>query len=288
MSGDPWGSANRAAAAAGVTLRALASIEDADRILHVMAETWGSHELMPREMLRALAESGNVPWGAFEGDEMVGYVLGWAGVDPHDGLHLHSHMLAALPGRRHGGVGSALKLAQRAAALDHGVALVRWTFDPLIARNAHVNITKLGACCDRFERDFYGAMSDSLNAGDRSDRLVVRWDLDREPGPRPYPSGARVLVGAEGPPDAPTPIRWAADDPRDDEVVLIGVPRDYAGLRRADEELAREWRQVTGDALARCIGGGARVVAFDADLDGGYPRYALAGAAAVDVMIGDA
>ena len=67
---------------------------------------------------------------------MIGYVLGWAGVDPDDGLHLHSHMLAALPDRRHRGVGYALKLAQRAQALDQGIDLVRWTFDPLVARNA--------------------------------------------------------------------------------------------------------------------------------------------------------
>ena len=96
---------------------------------------------------------------------MVGYVLGWAGVDPEDGLHVHSHMLAALPGRRHAGVGFALKLAQRAMALDQGIQVVRWTFDPLVARNAHFNMSKLGAQCDRFHRNFYGEMGDSLNAG---------------------------------------------------------------------------------------------------------------------------
>ena len=83
------------------------------------------------------------------------------------------------------GLGEALKLAQRAQALDQGIHLVRWTFDPLLARNAWLNVGKLGAVIDGFERAFYGAMQDVLNAGERSDRAFIAWDLRREPGPRP-------------------------------------------------------------------------------------------------------
>jgi predicted GNAT superfamily acetyltransferase len=103
-------------------------------------------------------------------------------------------MLAALPDRRHAGVGTALKLAQRAQALDQGIGVMRWTFDPMVARNAWVNLGKLGVVADRFERSFYGRMEDSLNAGERSDRFTVRWDLDREPRPRTV---ARDRVVAE-------------------------------------------------------------------------------------------
>ena len=78
--------------------------------------TWGGQRI-DREVIRALAASGNVCWGAFDGSELIGFVLGWAGVN-EDGLHVHSHMLAALPDRRHRGVGYALKLAQRAQALE--------------------------------------------------------------------------------------------------------------------------------------------------------------------------
>jgi predicted GNAT superfamily acetyltransferase len=277
MSSDAWERANVAAAAAGITLRGLTALEDSDRIIHVMGATWGEHELMPREMLRALAESGNIPWGAFDGEDIVGYVLGWAGVDAEDGIHLHSHMLAALPGRRHAGVGYALKLAQRAMTLDQGLSLVRWTFDPLIARNAHFNITKLGAQCDRFNRNFYGDMIDSLNAGDRSDRLVVRWELERDPGPWPFPGDRdQVLLRAAGPADLPRPEPSDQAEPTTDGVVRIGVPRDYAALRRVDEGLARAWRDATGEVLSQCFARGLSVVAFDADLEGGYPLYALA------------
>ena len=277
MAGEAWERANQAAASAGVTLQALTSLDDADRLIEVMRQTWGDHDLMPREMVRAIAESGNLPWGAFDGDELVGYVLGWAGVDPEDGLHVHSHMLAALPGRRHGGVGFALKLAQRAMSLDQGIQVVRWTFDPLVARNAHFNLSKLGAHCDRFHRNFYGEMGDTLNLGDRSDRLVVRWDLDREPGPWPFPDGESIqALRAAGPADLPRPERGPEPSMQATGGVRIGVPRDYAAIRSTDSSLAEAWRDATGELMAQCFALGLRVVAFDADLQGGYPTYALA------------
>ncbi len=235
MGTSAWQIAEDAAAKAGVRLRPADRVADREAILQIVQVTWGAEGLMPPEMLVALAESGNVPYGAFEADTMIGYVLGWAGIDPHDGLHLHSHMLAALPARRHRGVGFALKLAQRAQCLDQGVHLVRWTFDPLIARNAWLNLGKLGAVADRFRRDFYGPMSDALNAGDRSDRLVVRWDLDRPPGQRVAPASARRLE----------------------------IPGEYGALRSADPAAAAVQREHVGAGLAAAFDTGAIVAGFD-------------------------
>ena len=165
------------------SLRPLSSLDQFDDAIGIMVATWGAFQLPPREVMTALAHSGNVPLGAYDGERLVGFVLGWAGVD-EEGLHVHSHMLAALPERRHRGVGYALKLGQRAQALDQDIHVARWTFDPLVARNAWFNLGKLGAVADRFGRDFYGEMTDEINRGDRTDRLVVRWDLDPDPAPR--------------------------------------------------------------------------------------------------------
>ena len=271
MSGRAWDRAHAAAGQAGVELWPLISVEDATAILRVMVATWG--EQIPRETIRALAGSGNVPWGAFDGDELVGYVLGWAAVEPVDGLHEHSHMLAALPGRRDGGLGYALKLAQRASCLDRGIALVRWTFDPLVARNAHLNINKLGATCDRFHRDYYGEMPDVINAGDRSDRLVVRWHLEAEPVPAATPTNAVVVVGSDGTADAPRPIVTGEDQGA--EVVSVQIPGDHPALRTADAGLASAWREAVGSALDEFVGGGYEVVAFDPDRHHGRPTYFL-------------
>jgi predicted GNAT superfamily acetyltransferase len=273
VDGPAWALANDAAAKAGVHLRPLTSLDDADSILRVMDATWG--EAIPRETITALAGSGNVPWGAFDGPDLVAYVLGWAAISVADGLHEHSHMLAALPDRRHRGVGYALKLAQRASCLDRGIGLVRWTFDPLVARNAHLNVNKLGATCDRFHRDYYGRMPDVINAGDRSDRLVVRWSLDPgEPVAPAIPEHARLIVRSDGVVEAPVPE--VVGGPDRGEVVGVQVPRDHASLRAADPELGASWREAVGTSLEACFAAGLVVVAFDDDPHGGRPTYFLA------------
>jgi len=185
-----WDLARAAAERAGVVFREMRTVEDADLINEVIDVTWGGQHL-DREVVRALAVSGNVPIAAEADGRVIGFVLGWAGVDA-GGLHVHSHMLAAVPERRHVGVGTALKLAQRAQALDQGIHVIRWTFDPMVARNAWFNFGKLGVVADRFERSFYGEMRDTLNIGERTDRFVVRWDLDREPGQWSVPPGRVV------------------------------------------------------------------------------------------------
>jgi predicted GNAT superfamily acetyltransferase len=269
--------AHRAATAAGVELRPLETVEDADLVAHVAAATWGEEQPVPREMVRALAESGNVPYGAFVRTELIGYVLGWAGVDAAEGLHVHSHMLAAVPDRRHRGVGYALKLAQRAQALDQGIVLVRWTFDPLVARNAYFNLHKLGAVVDRFERAFYGEMTDALNRGDRSDRFFVRWDLRHEPGSRlrAVPGGSAILWRGRG----ETPARVAGVP---GELAIVEIPAEHPELRATRPELARAWRDAVAEVAEACLAAGLVGVEFLRD------RSAYVFARAEDLASADA
>lgn len=250
---DPWTLARDTASAAGVTLTPLITVEDADRINEVIDRTWGGQHL-DREVVRALAASGNVSWGATDGDRIVGFVLGWAGVDDQ-GLHVHSHMLASIPDNRHRGVGTALKLAQRAQALDQRIELMRWTFDPLLARNAWLNVGKLGAVIDGFQRDFYGSMQDSLNAGERSDRAFIAWDLPPEPGPRTPPPADDVVRDADGEPSSMEPAGARA--------VRIAIPREYPELRAADPRRADRWRDAIADAFDYCLHAGLIGLAFD-------------------------
>jgi len=230
---DAWELARDAGRTAGVELRPCDGIADAPAILEVMAATWGEAPLLPAEMIRALEHSGNGPIGAFEGERLIGYVLGWAGIDDR-GLHVHSHMLAARPDRRHAGVGYALKLAQRADSLDRDVHVVTWTFDPLVARNAHLNLTKLGAVVERFDRAFYGEMRDEINRDDRTDRFTVRWDLDPEPGP------------------------WLPGE----DATEIAVPAEYLDLRAGDPAAARRWRDETAARFEDELAPGRHAVAF--------------------------
>ena len=241
-----------------MNLRPLFELDQFDDAIGIMVATWGEFQLPPREVMTALAHSGNVPLGAYDGERIVGFVLGWAGVD-EGGLHVHSHMLAALPERRHRGVGYALKLGQRAQALDQDIHVARWTFDPLVARNAWFNLGKLGAVADRFGRAFYGEMTDEINRGDRTDRLVVRWELDPAPAPTAGPEGLPTVLAADGDPDAPVPARVGAR--------FRGGGRRGASrarrLRRRDAELASRWRDAAAEALEACFGAGLIVGAFD-------------------------
>jgi len=255
--------ASSAAEAAVVVIRPLTSLEDIDVAIQVAIETWGEYQLPPRELLRAMQESHSVLQGAFRGNVLVGFGFGWWGLDD-DGWHLHSHMVAVLPGLRSSGIGYALKLAQRAACLDEGVTRVRWTFDPLQSRNAWFNISKLGASADAFHREFYGAMTDELNVGDRSDRLVVRWDLkSADDDIVDLAADTSVLVtvlGREGEGELVGPVR--GDRPTAGRPARVMIPREYAALRATDPELGQTWRDASADAFDACLAAGLQVVGF--------------------------
>ena len=259
MPPEAWSLANGAARRAGVDIRPLVDLDDAAAINDVIRATWGPSSVVAPEFLRAFQASGNTPLGAVREGRVIGFVLGFLG--PADGVHVHSHMLAVLPEHRATGAGHALKLAQRAWALDAGVGVVRWTFDPLQAANAHFNLMKLGAVADRFFRHFYGEMSDDLNRGERSDRLEVRWDLERNPGSRDArPDAPWIVLSRESADDAARPSE--VRPPRGAPTATVEIPPDYAALRREHPELAARWREAAGDALEACVAAGMEAVAF--------------------------
>jgi predicted GNAT superfamily acetyltransferase len=126
-----------------------------------------------------------------------------------------------------------------------------------VARNAYFNLHKLGAVADRFERNFYGEMSDALNRDDRSDRLVVRWTLDREPGPR-----------GVGRPGNDVVLRREDERPRivgkpSGALAVVEVPPDHGALREHDPALAASWREAVAEVVEACLGRGMVAHAFD-------------------------
>jgi predicted GNAT superfamily acetyltransferase len=262
---DAWTAATRAASATGVELRPLPDLAHCDLVNRVIERVWGAQELPP-ELLRALQHAGCVLIGAApRGDrELVGFVLGFAGYA--GGPHLHSHMLATVPEWQSRGVGFALKLAQRAAALDIGLDDVRWTYDPLLARNAWFNLVKLGATATAFLPEFYGEMTDLLNAGDRSDRFEVRWPLRSARvlsaaagAAAPEPRTGPAILETAGDPDAPVPVRTSA---RPEAGATVAIPSDYPRLRRSDPGLGARWRDAAAAAFRECFDAGLRAVAM--------------------------
>jgi predicted GNAT superfamily acetyltransferase len=265
--GPAWELVRTAAHRSGVSIVPLEELNDADRVRAVIEAVWGEQDL-PREMLRAFQHAGSVLFGAEANGELVGFVMGFAGLA--DGLHVHSHMLAAVPGWQDRGIGYVLKLAQRAECLDRGIDEVRWTFDPLVARNARFNLVKLGAEAFRLLPDFYGEMSDRLNRGDRSDRFDVRWRLSsdrveqalRGTLDRVVP-GESVLeaVGETATDDSEPKLTGVSPAPG----ARVAIPADHQGIKARDPALARRWREASAEAFRVCFDEGLVATWFDRD-----------------------
>lgn len=147
---------------------------------------WSDLELMPMRFFVVSRHIGGLVLGAFDGSNLVGFLSAIPGI--RDGKpYWHSHMLAVATGQRDSGIGTQLKSAQKEHALQRGIRLIEWTFDPLVSRNAYLNIEKLGVIVRRYYPSFYG---------DDSDRLIAEWWLDR---PRPALNGElrRVSISAD-------------------------------------------------------------------------------------------
>jgi predicted GNAT superfamily acetyltransferase len=245
-----------AAGAAGVSLAPVEGMEGALRAAAVVEALWGPGQLPP-SLVRAFEHAGTVILSAESAGELVGLVLGFPGLD--EGLHMHSHILGVLPKLQSRGIGYALKLGQRAGCLDLGIGEARWTYDPLVVRNARFNLLRLGVVATRFLAGFYGEMDDEINRGDRSDRFEVRWHLESRRvhralrGELPEPSRGPVLLEAEGDPGAPRPRETGASP---EPGAVIGVPLDYHELRGRDPSLGAAWRDASARAFQACFQAG--------------------------------
>lgn len=218
-------------------VRTIHSPDEMEAASHVLMQVWGTTTpLVAREMLRAVEHSGGYVAAAYESHRMVGASFGW--LAQHEGeTALHSHVTGLLPGARHLGRGRAMKFHQREWAAARNIAWITWTFDPLVRANAWFNIEVLGAQVSAYLENFYGDMSDSINANDESDRLVVAWQVDAT-SPRDHIS---------------TPT------------INVPTPDDIVSLRRTDPALARQWRLDVRNALTAAIDDGRRIIAFTRD-----------------------
>lgn len=242
---------------------------------------WGEGfaDVAAPQILRIVQSMGGVAAGAFDaGGDLLGFVFGITGFKEGRPLHW-SHMLAVLPEARGRDLGYHLKLYQRERLLPIGIDTVRWTFDPLVSKNAYLNLVRLGARPIDYRRDYYGSGEDSrLSAGIGTDRFVVEWRIDREP-PAGEPSfaEAREAPVLNAPPGdeaqvPPAGERLDAESPR---WVRIEVPRDIQEVRQGSAEAAAHWRASTRDAFLAAFERGYEVAGFyherPADAPGGGP-----------------
>jgi predicted GNAT superfamily acetyltransferase len=213
-------------------------------------------------VLYVVSDCGGILLGARVNGQFAGFVLGFLGRQPGSTLFHASHMLGVLPEHQRHGIGAALKWQQRSKALEQGLDLMTWTFDPLESRNAYFNLHKLGAISRTYREDYYGPMEDGLNQGLPSDRLVVEWRL-RDDGPRvPIADSPRpILRERAGLPELELDRNGASG------VVSIQVPRDVQEIKRTDPDAALTWRLAARRAFSWALDAGYTVHDFS---DGAY------------------
>ncbi len=248
-------------------IRDLKEVGDLERLSKLFSDVWVTPDpIIKTELMRALSHAGNYVAGAFAEGEMLGGGVGFLGWEDGE-LILHSHILAVLPKAQCKNMGFALKQHQRLWSLTRGITRIRWTYDPLVRRNAYFNITKLGARAAAYYENFYGLLSDRVNAGDESDRVLINWELT---SPRAVAASKRhhvdpavdglmgngatkILDEADGMPD----VRSASGD-----VLLCRVPTDIVALREADMRLALSWRKALRSTLRAALSDGYVVDEF--------------------------
>jgi len=266
------------------------AVEDLQRVVWPGSET----DVVPAHLLLTAAHNGGLVLGAFVGERLVGMVFGFPGVEsvPDGPRPKHcSHMLGVHPDVRGSGVGFALKRAQWQMIRRQGLDHITWTYDPLLSRNAYLNVARLGAVCDTYLREVYGEMRDGLNAGLPSDRFQVDWwiltqRVFRRLGRKPRRTFNMLHFSEAG--VAPSyacdrlPGGWIAPPGNmpslTSRLLLAEIPPDFTALKAADWSLARDWRLFTRDLFEKAFAGGYIVTDFIFDQSGDGPRsfYVLA------------
>ena len=245
--------------------------------VHLQQQVWGYEpaEVYPVRLLVNLTHIGGHVLGAFDvnsrrraskrnpalrtaplrDDDLVGFVMAMPAW--RDGQrYLHSLSLAVAPGHENHGLGRLLKLGQRELAIKEGIARVEWTFDPLRAKNAFLNIERLGAITRRYQPDYYGSVRSRLQQGLPSDRLVCEW----------WVRSTRVRRALEG---AARELRHVSPKP----AAEIAIPSDFGWLAEREPGKALEVQRTVRRKFERSFKRGLVVTGFERGAE--VARYLL-------------
>jgi len=279
------------APSAAPELRLVHSLDEYAACVQLQKETWGAqfNEVVPATILKITNRVGGVVAGAFLEDRLVAFVYGISGIERGSLVHW-SHMLAVRPEVRDLGIGRQLKEFQRDILARRGVETILWSFDPLVARNAHLNLNRLGVRVDEYVVDMYPATASDLHAFG-TDRFIVAWDIGAAanggaPSPLPLPqvaldtfsSSPLSVYKAECETENDTTFAGGAESCEPGKPparVAIEIPQDFEAVAAASAGDAHAWRMATRRAFTTWMGRGYTVTGFCRDI-GGRCWYTLA------------
>ena len=246
----------------GTVIRELADHRERAEAVRIQEETWGEGftERVPAAILLVAQKTGGVAAGAYSRDgRLLGFVFGITGIRAGRAIHW-SDLLAVRKEAQGRHLGEALKNYQREACRERDIDTMYWTFDPLVARNAHLNLNRLGARIEDFVPDMYGTSTSSPLHALGTDRFIAAWPL-RTPA-APLPSDPSLLAGV------PVVAGLNSDNAAtglllpDAAAVAICIPGDYHKLVEVDLESARAWQRAARRGFIHYFSRGHRVTAF--------------------------
>jgi predicted GNAT superfamily acetyltransferase len=226
-----------------IEIRQLCQFEEFAEAVRLQQTIWGfaDMEMLPLRSFVVYGKIGGQLFGAYDGDEMAGFLIAVPGIKPGPQPYLHSHMLGVLPAWRDAGIGRRLKLRQREDALERGIELIEWTFDPLELKNAFFNLERLGAVVRRYAENQYGVTASPLHGGLPTDRCIAEWWIGS-------PRVRAVLAGET--------VERRAEE-------RIVYPFDIARIRSEEPGRAREIQKGNGEKFQRAFERGLAVTGFE-------------------------
>jgi predicted GNAT superfamily acetyltransferase len=234
-----------------IEIRPLRQFEEFAEAIRLQQTIWGfdDMEMLPLRSFVVYEKIGGQLFGAYDGGEMVAFLIAVPGIKPGPRPYLHSHMLGVLPAWRNTGIGRRLKLRQREEALQRGIELIEWTFDPLELKNAFFNLERLGAVVRQYAENQYGVTASPLHGGLPTDRCIAEWWIG---SPR-----VRAVLKDEA-------VARQVEE-------RIVYPSDIARIRSEDPGLARELQRINGQRFQRAFERGLAVTGFErSETEGTY------------------
>jgi predicted GNAT superfamily acetyltransferase len=251
-----------------VDIRALRTLTELQACVALQRETWGNEftDVVPASILKVSQRVGGVAAGAFDAnDRLLGFVYGLTGIENGRVVHW-SDMLAVRPEARNLGLGRRLKEFQRREVQKLGGTVIYWTYDPLVARNAHLNFNVFGVRIAEYVEDMYGETESPLHRGIGTDRFVVAWPVaDAEMQERLDETHAAGVNHAL----LDAPILNAGNSSslsgKVADTARVEVPTDINGMQDSDRDQAIAWRRSTRAAFGRSLAAGLTVQGFVID-----------------------
>lgn len=251
-----------------VVVKELTTLEQIEEARELEYMIWAT-ERIPAHQTIAFSRNGGFVIGAYLGEELIGFNYSCPGFVDGE-VYLYSHLLGVKREYREQGVGELIKMFQKEIAIERGYTKCKWLFDPLEARNAYLNFSKLGVFSDTYIANCYGELEDPFNRLLPTDRVFVEWQLVDNDYLR---WNAKVEELFE---EAQPILEWSLNvadlpvlDPQEafrkdktyaESAYLLPTPYYFQKIKIENPTLAEDWRYKTRETLQTLFAQGYLII----------------------------